>query len=88
MSEFTFVDELPPARPRPADLFRQFADVLRANPGRWAEWPTKIKSMSAGSTASRINLGLNPTLPATEFEAVAREYVVYVRCIGTGAARA
>jgi hypothetical protein len=89
MTDFRFIDALPPA---PSDrrgdrLIADFADALRANPGRWAEYPYPSKTDSAArTTAARIrhNRGPKPLRrrvvpPAGRFNACTRKGIVYVR---------
>jgi hypothetical protein len=53
--EFAEFDDERSVRGRPDALLVEFAEVLRANPGRWGKWPRPLKPSSAGSYAARIN---------------------------------
>ena len=65
-------------------IIAEFAQVLRANPGRWAKWPKPMAPTSASSMAARINhperrdWTPQPLRPP-EFEARTSRGVLYVR---------
>lgn len=77
-----FVDELPPQRPSPWQRrreIREFADVLRANPGRWAKYPTVLAATSVSTRAHQIRKGALEAFPHGGFDATVREGVLYVQ---------
>lgn len=86
MTEFEFVDHLPPTN-APWDthsrrVVERFAEELRANPGRWAVYPrTTVTGTAARALVSRINRGRVAAF-AKGFAAVHRGGVVYVRFEG------
>ncbi|AEJ94280.1 hypothetical protein ALICE_16 [Mycobacterium phage Alice] len=53
------------------------ADALRAQRGKWAEWPWP--SSSPYQTGNHINHGRYASLPSEEFQATVRNRVLYVR---------
>jgi hypothetical protein len=79
--DIEFLDELPPSlsgRKRDPVLV-EFADALRANPGKWAPYPKPIKN--GGNHAVQINMGRYPTL-GIGFRAVCRQGTCYVGYVG------
>ena len=84
-----FVDELPGSRAHGrsnVSALIDFADALRANPGRWAKHPTTFGNEStARNTSSVIRRDRSATFPAKEFDAETRNGQVYVRYVGDGA---
>ncbi len=81
---FTLIDELPASSytDRVDILLRQFADALRANPGKWGEWPKPQARGSAHSTGFQIRKGIHGSFPGGEFDATARQGKLYVRYVG------
>lgn len=79
---FKFV-EGPPSMTRGRNrLYQEFRDALRSRAGEWAQYPRAFKNKTtARVTAGNIMRG-NGQYPAGEFEAVARDAVVYVRYVG------
>lgn len=73
--QIELVDAPPPATSG-ADLFKEYADTLRENPGRWARYPTTPTRPKP--TACRIRTG-NATAFGPDFEAVVRDAVIWVR---------
>lgn len=86
MSEFKFVElEHRGQRGRPDPLLEEFAEALRSNTGRWAEWPRPISRGSIATTAARIrnaSLGAPKPLGDGTFDACTRKGIVYVRHVG------
>jgi hypothetical protein len=79
-----FVDHLPGREVGRRNQLIEFADALRANPGRWGKYPrTHRNPKSAYSAASAINHDKFQALSGPEFEATARKengvVSVYVR---------
>jgi len=60
-------------------LLAEFADVLRANPGRWGKWPKHLSPVSVSSVAARINHQTGPIALRGPFEARTSRGVLYVR---------
>jgi hypothetical protein len=88
MSAFEFTDTLPPGiRPgrKPCPVLADFAQGLRARPGKWARWPFPLAPTSAHCLNSRIRRGLYVSFAADEFEARTRSRVAYVRYSGPSA---
>lgn len=83
MSDFNFVDELPPIRRRDTVL-DDFAKALRDNPERWAEYPKEIKRQAMYAQATLINRqdAKTPMRFRGGFEAVTRDGALYVRYVG------
>jgi hypothetical protein len=86
MTEFKFIDDIPRTGrgTRQADpLIVEFAEALRANPGRWAEYPYTFPVSGANSFAYRVNkLDTAPKpLREPEFQAVVRGGLVYIRYV-------
>lgn len=78
-----FVDELPAAKRPHIDVLQSFAEVLRENPGQWAKHPTNYKDAAqARTSACNIRKGRSKIFRPGEFEAEARDGVVYVRFVG------
>lgn len=82
-----FVDNLPGREVGRRHQLVEFADALRANPGRWGKYPrTHSNPKSAYSAASAINHDKFQALLGPEFEATARKengvVSVYVRYTG------
>lgn len=88
MTEFEFVDDLPPKKTRPAmsrrvtgDAMDRFAATLQCSPGRWAKWPWPLAPDQTGSYTARIRRGTLRAFPHG-FDALSRNGVVYVRYVG------
>lgn len=84
---FEFVDELPPRRGRNATdpILVEFAEALRANPGRWAKYPVQPSRVSRASVSSAItrNTGTCPKpFRGGGFQSRIVTGVVYVRYVG------
>jgi hypothetical protein len=79
MTEFEFVDELPPVPFTRRAVLDEFAAALRDRPGVWAKWPTSLTPASARTTNAAIRRGKYKHLPAHEFEATVRAGVLYAR---------
>lgn len=81
-----FVDFTDPQRQDAAERTREFAEILRANPGRWAKWPNPMAKRSARSRASDINVRRIPGCPKAllrgGFEARCRNGELFVRYVG------
>ncbi|TDK87545.1 hypothetical protein EUA02_26835 [Mycobacterium paragordonae] len=81
-----FVDFTDPQRQDAAERTREFAEILRANPGRWAKWPNPMAKRSARSRASDINVRRIPGCPKAllrgGFEARCRNGELFVRHVG------
>lgn len=86
MSNFKFVDELPQRegyKRGPGPKYIDFANALRANPGKWAEFPVQPDDPRLrASRAGAIRTGRYAGLPKDEFETVCRNKVIYVRYVG------
>lgn len=83
-----FVDFPDDPKPTLAELTAEFADVLRANPGRWAKWPVPMAPRSARTRAAGINHQRQDCPKAVRgggFEARTQAGVLYVRYIGPAA---
>lgn len=83
-----FIDELPESRNNVQKRKRElveFADALRANPGRWAEYPGPIAAASVYARCNQIRNGSLASFPTKgEFEAAVRERRLYVRAVKKG----
>ncbi len=81
-----FVDFTEPSRHDIARRISEFAEILRANPGRWAKWPNPLVARSARSRASDINVRRIPGCPKAllrgGFEARCRNGELFVRYVG------
>lgn len=80
-----FTDQLPGKRPSPPrPEVQAFADQLRANPRRWAEYPWWMPERQARSRASDITHGRRtaPVALRQGFEGASRAGTIYVRYIG------
>jgi hypothetical protein len=83
VTAFEFVDALPNDRPRRREIIAEFADALRANPGRWAKFPSQPGAQTPMSNiASAINTRKSPrALCDGTFEAASIKGVCYVRYV-------
>lgn len=89
MTEFEFVDELPPKliRNTPRDhltalvLLEDFAAALKARPGVWAVWPLPDQIRPT----TDIKHGRPKAFRGGRFDAERRNGVLYVRYQGRGA---
>ncbi len=87
MNDFKFVDDLPHTYigKAPDELLQQFADALKAKPGRWCEWPKTSKPTTLANLVTRIN-HLKSACPIAfktgGFEARYRNGMLYVRYKG------
>lgn len=87
MTEFEFVDELPPKLVRnewkdlinAAVLLEQYVVALKARPGMWAAYPIPDQQRSS----TDINAGRPRAFRGRRFEAIKRNGVLYVRYIGS-----
>jgi hypothetical protein len=84
---FRFVDDLPEQKPtnRGSLLLIEFVAALKANPGKWAEYPIVMKPATQATIASNIRRGdVRAPKPfvGEQFEARVHEDVLYVRFIG------
>ncbi len=81
-----FVDFTEPSRHDIARRISEFADILCANPDRWAKWPNPLAARSARSRASDINARRIPGCPKAllrgGFEARCRNGELFVRYVG------
>lgn len=76
MSDFTFVDELPPKQSRktrlPDALIVEFAEACKDNPGKWCVYPKPVSASTRRTYAASINYA-RATVPGGlgngEFEA-------------------
>lgn len=84
MTDFVFVEELPPSPPSGRNArYTEFSDALRGRPGEWAIWPVQLKNtVVANTVAGNVRRGALKNFPAGEFEAVQRGLTVYVRYVG------
>lgn len=87
---FEFVDELPSRRgPGVTDpILVEFAEALRANPGRWAKYPVELSRGSRAAVSSTItrNAGTCPKpFRGGGFQSRIVTGVVYVRYVGVSA---
>ncbi len=60
----------------------QFAQALRAKPGKWAQYPGSYTRTDSNvyNIVYHVNTGRRPTLPAEEFEArVGTDNTIWVR---------
>lgn len=82
MTEFLFLEELPPKASRSAcsDLIYEFAAALRARPGVWGRWPQEISATAGGNITTKIRNGTLKPFEEGRFEAVSRNGAFYVRC--------
>lgn len=82
----TLVWETPPKR-RPSRIsWQREAHELRTRPTHWARLTERTTSHSARSMVYQINSGaLVAFQPAGDFEACARDNVVWARYLGDGA---
>lgn len=80
--EFEFVAQLPPKAVRrfPDGLLDRFAAALRERPGQWAKWP--VAGPCHGGYSSDIKRGWLKPFRRSEFDAITRNGVLYVRYIG------
>jgi len=76
MSELTFVDALPEDARRRRDKTQQRAAELRANPGKWAKWPSQT-----AASGLRKSLGADFEVTTRQVDGRSRAFVRYV---GTG----
>ncbi|AON96777.1 hypothetical protein BI081_gp026 [Mycobacterium phage Tonenili] len=65
------------SRSGPRARLKALAEALRAQRGKWAEWPWANSSPYA--TGNHINHGRYASLPPEEFQATVRNRVLYVR---------
>lgn len=85
MTEFNFIDgDLPEGRRARDPLLTEFADALRANVGKWAEYPVARKVGTLGAISSNINRrdSRAPKVFHNGFEARLCGGVLYVRFVG------
>lgn len=86
---FEFVDELPSRRgPGATDpILVEFAEALRANPGRWAKYPVELAPTSRSTVSSSITTNANCPKPfrGGGFQSRIVTGVMYVRYVGTSA---
>ena len=84
MTEFVFVDGLPPEPTRGRNgKYTEFADALRGRPGEWAIWPVKLKNdLTARTVTASVRRGTLKNFPAGQFEATQRGTTVYARYVG------
>lgn len=86
--EFRFFDSVPAKdHSTRRSILERFADALKANPGRWSPWPTKINETSARVYTNGVNThrgGCPPALRDPGFEAAHRAGVAYVRYVEPG----
>jgi hypothetical protein len=73
----------PPARTRAGDeVYVEFAQALRDNPGRWAKWPKTYDNPSSTHAIRRNILDGDRRAPAPfrggKWDAVVRNKVLYV----------
>lgn len=93
MTALAFLKELPAAArlrtTATSHEVQEFADALRANPGRWAAypWSGELTPKSRRSRACDINAGrvTAPRAMRCGFEAAVRDGVLYIRYVGGGA---
>lgn len=72
---------------KPRKPYKNFADELIHNPGKYTEWPWPLggdpKSNVASNLQYRIKTGvLSAFRPAGEFDAFVREGILYVAYVG------
>lgn len=85
MTEFHFVDALPPRKRDGDPVLREFVDALRAQPGRWAKYPLERTPATAAAIGSNIRSGDRRAPKAFHdgsFEAQISQKVLYVRFVG------
>jgi hypothetical protein len=89
MTTIEFVDTPPGvARASHIPMLEEFANALRANPGRWAKYPLSLTATQASSLSCRINAGRKPGTPIIfmpdgkgSFQSIARRGRVYARFV-------
>jgi hypothetical protein len=79
--------EDPPARKRSGDeVYREFAQALRDNPGRWAKWPRTYNNPSSNHALRRNILDGDRRAPNAfrggKWDAVVRDKILYVKYLG------
>ncbi len=84
MTEFKFIEGDPPSIQGHSKL-AAFAEALRANPGKWAEYPTAVTPAVGRNYSAEINKASQKAPKSFQgggFEATAPKGVLYVRFIG------
>lgn len=82
-----FVDELPAKKRAPGPgaprKYTEFARLLAERPGEWAVFPKSFnENQGARAYAYNVKRGVLSDFPRGEFEAAARDGVLYVRYVG------
>lgn len=82
-----FINELPSRQPSgggaPAK-YMDFAEALRGNPGKWAEFPKQGTPRENSVAGIHIRKGNLAAFRCGGFEAANRNSVLYVRYVGKG----
>jgi hypothetical protein len=81
MTELQFVDELPGAPSALRAKTAERAEVIKANPGKWARWPSKTPPSGIRKSLERIDTGFEVVGRKLDGEVVA--FVRYVPPEGT-----
>lgn len=89
--QYRFVNDLPPAarrgrkssRNQKRGVHERFANALRAKPGIWAKFPSKLKLTTRYSYVTYINSGRLPAFAEPGFEAAVRGGELHVRWVPT-----
>ena len=83
MTDYQLLDTLPGQRYRNQKdgKYKDFADAVRANPGKWGLLPYDGVA-KAHSVAGSIRRGVYRDFPRGEFQIASRNNEIYVRFVG------